>query len=259
MLWIARWTKNSKLEVLNLMLNTTVGIKDCYGFSNMPQREFDKMVRVMRDEIDGVELDYNYALDLIRDALYQNRESEFTIPIEFNLWKKILKGDDISPKRYMPNWGNYIDKIEKLRNDEDILEESYYLHDIEDFSSWFDQSPKTYEYWDELEELVDRYRGKTLDRKIDNLLKRYAAEVFEPQRDFIKRNLELAADFLFRQPDKYDAGEVALVAALNLESNRSISLFEHPFIERAMNASLEMAELNMSHGFDVRVNPEIFD
>jgi len=258
-LWIARWIENSKLETLNLMLNTRVGIKDCYGASNMSKRQFDKMVRTMRTEIDGVELDYNYALKLIKDAMYQNRESASAIPIEFVLWKRILKGDDISPARYVPKWDNFVDNLEALKNDEDILEESYHLHDLEDFSSWFDQSPKTYDYWDELEKLVNSYRGKTLDRKIDDLLKRYAVEVFEPQRDFIKRNLELTADFLFHQPNRRDEAELALVAALNLELKSTLPLHEHPFIERMMDESLEMAELNMSHGFDVRVNPEFFD
>lgn len=257
--WIARWTENSKLETINLMLNTGVGIKDCYGVSNMSKREFDKMIRTMRSEVDGVELDYNYALKLIKDAIYQNRESTSAIPIEFTLWKRVLKGDDISPERYVPDWSNFVDNINKLKSDEDILEEAYHLHDLEDFSSWFDQSPKTYDYWDELEELINKYRGKTLDRKIDVLLKRYAAEVFEPQRDFIKRNLELTADFLFHQPDRNDEAEVALVAALHLEPESPLPLHGHPFIERIMDESLEMAELNISHGFDVRANPELFD
>ena len=92
------------------------------------------------------------------------------------------------------------------------------------------------------------------------MLKQYAVEVFEPQRDFIKRNLELTADFLFRQPNRRDEAELALVAALNLEpESTTLPLHEHPFIERMMDESLEMAELNMSHGFDVRINPEFFD
>ncbi len=259
-LWVARWNDEKKdLETLNLMLNTHVGIKDCYGTTHVSRREFDGMVRTMREEIDSAVLDYDYALTLIKDAIYQNRESGNAIPIEFALWKRVLKQDDITPERYIPRFQNSVPNLLELQNDEDILEESYYLHDLDDFSSWFDQSPVTYNYWEQLEALIDKYRGKTLDRKIDALLKQYVAEVFEPQREVIKRNLEMSADILFRQNNRADEAQIALSAALNLTEESSLPLHEHPFIERMIEESLEMAEINLSYGFDVRTNSEIFD
>ena len=259
-LWVARWNDGKKdLETLNLMLNTRVGIKDCYGTTHVSRREFDSMVRAMREEIDSVVLDYDYALTLIKDAISQNRESGNAIPIEFALHKRVLKQDDITPERYIPRFQDSVPNLSELQNDEEMLEESYYLHDLDDFSSWFDQSPETYDYWEQLEALINKYRGKTLDRKIDALLKQYVAEVFEPQREVIKRNLEMSADILFRQDNRADEAQIALSAALNLAEESSLPLHEHPFIERMIEESLEMAEINLSYGFDVRTNSELFD
>jgi len=257
MLLIAREMegKEKHVESINLMLNTTVGIKDCYGFTDMHRREFDQTVREMRREIGAVGVDYEYALALIKDALLLNKESESPIPAEFVLWKRVLSDADITPEKYVP--GFELVDVEELRNDVELLEESYELHELEEFANWLEQSPKTYEYYEELDELMQKYSSRALDRKIDNLLKRYAKEVFEPQRDFIKRNLELSADLLFRQPDRELDAQIALAAALNLSSN--LPLHEHPFIEQMMENSLEMAEISMLPGLDELFDPEDFE
>ena len=252
MLLIARKLKGkeTELETVNLMLNTAVGIKDCYGATNMHRREFDQMVREMRREIGAIRVDYDYALTLIRDALFGNKEIEGPIPTEFHLWKRVLGDADIAPEKYVPKFDSV--DLEALRSDTELLEEAHDLHDLEEFANWLEQSPKTHEYYEKLDELMGRYSGRTLDRKIDILLKGYAREVFEPQRDFIRRNLELSADFLFRQPDRELDAQIALAAALNLESD--LPLHKHPFIERMMEDSLEMAEISLLPGLE-----ELFD
>jgi len=252
MLLIARKLKEKgpKLETINLMLNTAEGIKDCYGSTEMHRRGFDQMIREMRREIGAITIDYDYALTLIKDALLLNKEGGYPIPTEFHLWKRVLGDTDITPEKYAPKFDSV--DLEKLRADAELLEESHDLHDLEEFANWLEQSPKTYEYYEELDELMEKYSGRTLDRKIDILLKRYAKEVFEPQRDFIKRNLELSADFLIRQPDRELDAQIALAAALNLESD--LPLHKHPFIERMMEDSLEMAEISMLPGLE-----ELFD
>jgi len=257
MLLIARELEGEEryIESINLMLNTVVGIKDCYGSREMREREFDQMVREMRREIGAIGVDYEYALTLIKDALFLNKESESPIPAEFILWKRVLGDVDITPEKYVPTF-DFVD-IEELKNDAELLEESYELRELEEFAGWLEQSPKTYDYYEELDKLMWKYSGRALDRKIDNLLKRYAKEVFEPQRDFIKRNLELSADLLFRQPDRELDAQIALAAALNLESDSP--LHQHPFIEQMMEDSLEKAEISMLPDLDELFDPEDFE
>ncbi len=91
---------------------------------------------------------------------------------------------------------------------------------------------------------MDRYKERRLEREIDRLLKRYANEIFEPQRDCIRRNLEYSADFLFRQPSKTVKAEVILAAALHLNNRSTVPLEAHPFILRMMEESLERIALN---------------
>ena len=242
-LWFSRYmgANKSHVESVNLMLRTEVGIVDCCGAKSLSLAEFDEMVEALNEEVGGGDISYEYGLILLKDALWQNQENAQSIPATFLLWKGFFQDADLSPQQHIPGWTEIVPNYEALRLDGDLLEESYDLHDLDEFMNWFDQSPETYDYYDQLESLFDKYEGRRLDREIDKLFQRYAAEVFEPQRDLIRRNLEYSADYLFRQPDKTLEAEIALSAALHLDKRSSTALDEQPFILRMMEESLERA------------------
>ncbi len=246
-------TDKSHVESVNLMLKSGIGLADCYGSKSLSGVEFDEAVEALQEEVGGSEIRYEYGLLLLKDALWQNRENAQPVPPTFVLWKSFFRDADISPEPYILRWAELVPNFEAIRSNLDLLEESYELHECDEFMNWLDQSPETYHYAEQLEALMDRYHGRRLEREIDRLLKRYARDVFEPQRERIRRDLEYAADCLFRQvaldpdeieEDKTVEAEIALAAALHLGKQSITPLDEHPFIIRMMEESLENAVLD---------------
>lgn len=242
-LWFSRYvgTDKSSVELMNLMLRTGNGVVDCHGSKSVPTIEFDQIIEELREGAGGGEVSYEYGLRLLCDALWQNQENAQPVPPAFFLWKYFFRNGNLSPEPYIPSWLEIAPNLELLWSDSDMLEESYALHELDEFINWFDHSNETYYYYEKLGNLLDRYNGQRLEQEINRLLKRYANDVFEPQRDLIRRNLEYSADFLFRQSGHTEEAEVALAAALHLDKQSVVSLDEHPFILRMMEESLERA------------------
>ncbi len=256
-LWIA-WNvsgDDSVLSAISLMLHSETGIQDCFGTARMDKQEFHELMQAMFEEAGGFPIEYEYALVLIRDALWCNHTCHQSIPPEFALWKDLFAGQELSPQRYEPDWEEMGLDVPTLQADDELLEKSYELHNYDEFAGWFDQSAATYDYCAEMLALLERHQGQILEELIDLLLERYAMGVFEAKVSLIRRNLELVADMLIRAGKSHELAQMALVAALQL-NNGQVALHHHPFIERMMEESLDFAEVNILHGFNGQLDLE---
>jgi hypothetical protein len=83
----------------------------------------------------------------------------------------------------------------------------------------------------------------------------FIKELIVPEKEKLKRMLELTWDFLMRKGCREKA-DMVLKVLNNLDR---IPLSENPFIQRITAESIRVALNNMKKGFDMRVNPDAFD
>ncbi|KXG78417.1 hypothetical protein AN618_04840 [Fervidicola ferrireducens] len=257
-LWIA-WRnpiKKRRLCSMNLLVNVSEGIKDCWSISQMTSREFENSVRDLSRSTIIVETDAQYAVALIKDAFYWNLKTGNPIPYQFFFWKGVIEESmscRLAPKPYRPDFSMY--DLLSIKADEDYYKSTFDLFNYRLFEDWFVAEPRVYDYAEEHKSKNGYYIKKMTLSKAESLFSKFTAELIEPRVETLRRMLELAADFLNRMGER-ELVKVVLSAMLHLDSD---PLHYHPFIQRMIIESLRVALINMKNGFDMRVNPEAFD
>ncbi|MCG0274921.1 MAG: HEAT repeat domain-containing protein [Thermosediminibacteraceae bacterium] len=257
-LWIT-WPnplKKRRFCSMNLLLNVSEGIKDCWSISQMTSREFQNSLKDLSRSTIIVETDAEYAIALIKDAYYWNCKAENPLPYQFFFWKGIVEESmscRLVPKAYKPDFSDY--DLVSIKANDDYFKSTFDLFNYRLFEDWFVAEPRVYDFAEEHKSKNGYYIKKMTISKAENLFAKFTAELIEPRVAAIKRMLELAADFLNRMGER-ELVKVVLSAMLHLDS---MPLHYHPFIQRMIIESLRVALVNMKNGFDMRVNPEAFD
>jgi len=255
-LWIA-WRnpqKARKLVSMNLLINSREGIKDCMGMSQISTREFNSTIKDLAKTAVIFECDFDYALTLIRDALYHNQMTGMEIPYQFYCWKQLLEHQyNLTPQLFVPNFENY--DLDFIKNDEEILKKCFDLFDYPIFDDWFIAEPRVYDYAEEYKSKKGYMIKKMTSSRAEKLFSRFTKELIEPHADMFKRMLELTASFL-DHAGQTELVKIVLSALLHMDMS---PLYYHPFIQRMVIESIKVALDNMKNGYDMRVNPDAFE
>ncbi len=238
-LLFSRYSKKTDLiDTVNLMIKTTNGVIDCFGVDQQTEAEFDELVKSIVQEVGFVEVGYDYAIAILRDALFNNQLAKNPVPANFFLLKQFFGNEDLAPAPHLPKWSKHGWDLEAIAADKDLLQTSADLMASEAFFHWHDRSNKTRRYGLKLSRANEKTTGKRLELEIHQLYKSYAVEVMMPLQKIIQQNLFLAADLLAQQTQTLEAGKSALAAALTLNKT---DLDKHPFVAAMIDHSLQVA------------------
>lgn len=255
-LWVA-WRnpfKSRKISFMNLLINTQLGIKDCWGVSHISTREFNSSVKDFSKTTSVVECSLDYALTLIGDAIFTSEEIGYLAPYQFFFWKHLIeKHNRIRVQPYRPVFLD--DDLDFKCTEEESLKETFDLFNYRFFCDWFIADSRVYDFAEENKSKRGYVLKKMTYQKAEKLFMKFTAELIEPEVDNIKRMLELSVDFLVLAGER-EIAKCAFCALLNMDRK---PLHYHPFIQRMIIESIKVALNNMKNGFDMRVNPEVFD
>jgi hypothetical protein len=255
-LWIA-WKNpivKRRLCCMNVLINTELGIKDCWGISQITTREFNSSVKELSRSTVVTECEMDYALLLLRNALYCNQQNNVDLPYQFYFWKHLLQQQyNLNPMYYKPVFEGY--DLKAIAENEEYIKETYNLLNYKLYSDWFIANPKVYDYAEQNRSKKGYMLKKMTYQKSENFFIKFTQELIQPHIEILERMLELSADFLVKAGQR-ELAEIALAALLNIGK---IPLHQHPFFQRMAVESLKVALNNMKNGFDLRINPDIFD
>ena len=255
-LWMA-WKnpfKSRKLSFMNLLLNIDIGVKDCWGVSQITTREFNSSVKDFSKTMVVAECDIDYAITLIGDALFYNVKKGTPIPYQFYFWKHLLEQHfHIKHELYTPEFKDY--DLESIAKDEENLINTFDLFNYRFFGDWFIANPRVYDYAEKNKSKRGYVIKKMTYQKAEKLFSKFTQELIEPNADMVKRMLELSADFL-NKAGQTEMAKTTLCALLHMDLE---PLYCHPFIQRMVIESIKVALNNMRNGFDMRVSPDAFE
>lgn len=254
-LWMA-WknpARRGRLGFMNLILSCDLGIKDCWGASQISTKEFNSSVKDFSKTTGIVECDLMYAVNLINDALAGNAESGYEIPYQFYFWKALLDScAKIKPEAYTPVFEGF--DLEEVYASEDLLKNTFKLFDYKFFKYWFIADPLVYDYAEQHKSKRGYVLKKMTWQRAEKLFAKFTEELVEPFADTIKRMLELSADFLCVAGER-ELARIVICAFMHMDVR---PLHYHPFVQRMVIESLGVALNNMKNGFDMRVDPDAF-
>lgn len=246
--------KKRKLCTVNLLINVEEGIRDCWSIPEISVRDFNSTLKELKKGAEVIE-DYDYGLALVRDALMINKKRDYPVPFAFYFWDRFFDKNDLKPEEYIVS--NFdregISGNSVIKNNEDLLNESYRVLDYREFRDWFVSHPRVYDYAEKYMVIEEKYGNRRgCINRLTRLNHEFINELIIPEKDKLKRMLELSWDFLIRNDCQDKAGMVFKI----WETLDQIPFCENPFIQRITTESIRIALNNIKKGFDLRVNPD---
>ncbi|MBY0405450.1 MAG: hypothetical protein K2X66_16230, partial [Cyanobacteria bacterium] len=128
-LMISRQKENGDIVMMSVAINDIHGIIDCFGFYQLSETDFNRIVEKFHEESTKILIHPAYCLHKLKKAESMNQGNRFRLPYEYTCWKVLL--DDVIPEAFDPilackDWAN--EKWEA---------ECGNLYQHPDFHTWF--------------------------------------------------------------------------------------------------------------------------
>jgi hypothetical protein len=260
-LWICRERRGEPLfDFLFTQLHEAQGMLDAISYGALGIAEYDALIQELGEEELLLPVAPEYALQLIRDALYLSGENDVELPPEYFVRSALFGDRDMTPFLRIPNFDRY--DLDRIASNRRHLTESALLLDDPFFSDWFLATPAVYDLADEWSKLVAT--SGTHEREhaalAKSLIERFCREIIAPDLERITRRLFLTADLMQETGEEVEKVERTLAVAVSTSGSR-LPAHAHPFLRRLALESLEVAREALAEGYDLRNDPyaEEFD
>jgi len=238
-LWLGLERPLGGMAVFGLVLNDSVGMRDC-SYRDTTRRKLGDMLRDWRAEHETplVELPPDYALSLVSEALALNAESGQAVPTEFQIHRRLLGELPEPPQEALIH--HHVSRGQALLLP-NLLDQSPRLFDEEELKGWFFGYDETIERARELRRVHESpilLAGESREGREELEIERAIGELFTPRvRRAIRRRLEEAA-YVFWVTRREQAARQAVAAAFGIGQG---ALARHPFARALVEKSLELA------------------
>jgi len=245
-LWLARYAADGCLAAIFLQLHEAAGVKAAWGSRDITPEQFDRYLADAGCDDALFEVGPDYALALIRDAVYRTGENGALLPAEFYVWRSFAPSE-IAAVPHDPLFPRH--DLALLGRSRSLVADSGALFDDDVCAGWGMDRGRVYDY---AEEWLEREKsGGVVASWLDSLLDRFSEELLVPATEQLRRRLLLTAD-LIRETGKGEGLlERALAAAASLDSP-SYRNGRHPFFRRLALESLALAREALAEGYDLR-------
>ncbi|MEB3286387.1 MAG: hypothetical protein VKJ04_02670 [Vampirovibrionales bacterium] len=127
---ISRQQKNGDITMMCVAVNDIHGIMDCFGFYQLTETDFHKLVRKFHEDCSKIPVPAAYCRQRLSENEILNDKQQFRIPYEYRCWEVML-GDveadaELNPEALCIQWANL-----------EWHSESANLYHHPDFATWF--------------------------------------------------------------------------------------------------------------------------
>lgn len=255
-LWFARPAPDGEVAFICLHLHENSGVRAAWGATAVPAEEFDDISRERVAEEGLVAVEIDYALKLLRDALFRNRDTLFQLPPEYYVLKGIFRDEELTPTPYIPDFKGF--DLNALARSTRLIVYGDGLFEDDYFAGWYMATCRVYDFAEEWLELEKRGEGKSRAKGLDAILDRFCREIISPVVDQIRNRMLLTADLLLRTGRERAIIEVTLASALSI-GNFEMPYHLHPFLRQLAIESMDAACEAMAEGYDLREHPHEAD
>jgi hypothetical protein len=248
---VARWHGDQTLAVAHIHLHEKRGVLAAWCEAGLPVAEFQQRLEELVHEEGVVEVPLEYAMLLVNDAIYRNREAQTFLPAELYVRRGILTSGCFTPLLYEPEPAHsFSDDAERFARH---IKASASLLDHDYFAGWFLASGRIYDFAEEWTALEQNEKGDALGAAVEEIIARCCREVVLPDTELLSRRLLLTADLMRQTSQPLFLVERTAATARSLAAP-SLHLHRHPFIKRLVLESMDVAREALAEGYDIRLN-----
>ena len=247
--WFSWEIADGTLAGLVLQLGEHDGVRHAVASRFQNRREHDEYLEEINAEEGLYPVSFDYAVNLVRDALQQSIERSFYLPPDLYACRYLFAETDLRPADYVPGFpvellDGLIERMASLlAGCEELLDEPF-------FEGWLFTDPLIYEL---AEQCGTVPLGSCSEETQQLVIERFCSELMEPDKPSLLRRLLLTADFMVQTDCRKRSVQKVLALGLSLAGS-ALSLSRHPFIRRLGFDSIEMARQALVEGFDPRKN-----
>lgn len=211
--------QNGSMQMVATVINDTYGVLDCFGFNEISQMEFERIVSRFYNGDEHVYLDSHVIKSILAGAEKITRKNGYKIPYEYICWRNLLS--DITAEA-VPVELNLKSQFEQNKLTDEELEKVYMLDFVQ---RWFFDT----DYSNEFKALVENLNAKigANDFNIDleavvqeNLNKIFSVE----QKNLLDKRILMSAYLKYLSGNK---NEAQLVYSLYLDEEKKSKLTEN--------------------------------
>ncbi len=126
---ISRIKPNHDILMLNVIINDTHGILDCFGFYGISIQDFARIIEKFQENTTRITVSPEYCKYKLEKAEKINKKNNLPIPYEYAAWKSLIS--DVKPLE------DNFEKLCKSWASEDLVSQSDILYKFPDFKHWF--------------------------------------------------------------------------------------------------------------------------
>ena len=250
---ISRLKSNDDVSLFSVVINDTQGIMDCFGFGQISQTDFIRIIKKFQEGTPRICIPPEYCKARLDKAEIINKSLELPIPYEYSAWKVLA--EDIGEFYEDPET-----IITVLKNDS-WLDRIDKLYDINDFYCWFiedDDHPQILSLFEEsLTYIIDKLENATAQDICNYIDLRILESIDEIFDDNWKTTyyLRLANEaYLMKHYDMQEEARLAATAAWALTYEAKCPLKNNKFVIKLMHKSI--AEFLLRFQFKIDDNSD---
>lgn len=240
MLWLVTYQPFGTAQVISVLTNDLLGIKDLYTYTR-PRQEIEGVLRGGDETAPTlVEAPADYVRQLIAEARELNRQSGHPLPKEYHAWRQAIG----TPKHHYerPIIYEHLSTLE-VRWDPNYLQRSPELLQEPEMRYWFLDTEDLAPYLDEISAIRDSrvfLPDASKEAREEAVINRAALDLFGGKmKNVWKRRLEEMA-YLFLQTGRGRAARMALAAAVALEDIKDSELSKHPLARALVTLTIDL-------------------
>lgn len=211
--------QNGSIQMVATVINDTYGVLDCFGFNEISQMEFERIVSRFYNADEHVYLDSHVIKSILASAEKITRKNGYKIPYEYICWRNLLS--DISAEA-VPIELNLKSRLEQKKLTEKELEKIYMLDFVQ---RWFFDT----DYSDEFKSLVENINTKIgandFNIDLEAVVQENLGEIFTVERKSLLDKRILMSAYLKHLSGSKD--EAQLVYSLYFDEDSKIKLAEN--------------------------------
>jgi hypothetical protein len=250
------WRLDDKaLAAMLIMTDESDGILNAISYRMKDEKEYG---HVLADVAVGEMLtpvEEEYALALLRDALYRNRVEGYYLPPDFYVDMRLFRHDSLKPETYIPRFSltSLEGIVEKIPG---YITTSNDLLDTPGVDGWLLTETAVYDAADRFTLLEGDGGPEQVDSEaLEIEISRCCEEMIIPRRADIIKRLLLAADHMQQTGCEETAVQQTLATALSLVGG-FLPDSRHPFIRRLLLESVDAARQTLTEGYDPRLDDD---
>lgn len=192
--------QNGSIQLVAVVVNDTYGVLDCFGFNEISQMEFERIVSRFYSGDEHVYLDAHVIKSILANAEKLTRKQSGKIPYEYICWRNLLS--DISVEA-VPIELNLKSQLEQKTLSDEDLEKIYMLDFIQ---RWFFDT----DYSDEFKALIESFNAKIgandFNIDLETTVQESLDKIFSvEQKNFLDKRILMSAYLKYLSGDKNEA------------------------------------------------------